>query len=238
MASVNPISSAVNAPATPPLVLPPRTDTEVATAVAQNAVATAANATQAAAARAAATATTTQPLDLVFDSLALDSAFDETLFTSTAVEGTGAYSVFIGELFAALAAQQTQATQTAEQANAATTAATATATAAQPTAATTPPAAAATAEFASNAPSLTPNSLLESNVQALANQVQSANSGTSASTTAAAATLSPLQQSFEQFIESAGAAANANSLPTFLQTLANNLHSVPSPLGNLVDSVT
>jgi hypothetical protein len=178
-----------------------------------------------------AAATTTEPMDLLFDALALDSAYDETLFTSTAVEGTGAYSVFMGELFAALSAQQTGQAQAAAQANAATAPATTTTTTpAQPTTTTQP--AAAAAEFASNAISATPNSALESDVQALA---QAASTGT---TDAAASTLGPLQQSFDQFVASAGGAATAASLPTFLQTLANNLHSVQSPLGNLVNAQT
>jgi len=210
-------------------VVPPQTAAET--------LATTAAAQAAQAAVAAETITTTQPFDLVFDSLAEDSAFDETVLTSTAVQGTGAYSAFIGELFSALAAQQNQATQAAEQANpasngAAVAAVQSTPTTAQPAAA----AAAATAEFASNAASLTPNSVLESNVQSLADQVTAANSGTSAATAAAADTLSPLLQSFEQFIQSAVATPSATSLPTFLQALANNLHTVPSPLGNLVDS--
>ena len=231
MTSVYPITSAVNAPVGAPLVVPPQT-------AAAQALATTEAAQVAQAAAASETVTTTKPFDLVFDSLAEDSAFDETILTSTAVQGTGAYSVFVGELFAALAAQQNQATQTAEHANAATNAAAIAAQATPTTASPAASAAAATAEFASNAASLTPNSVLESNVQALAHQVTAANSATSASTAAAADTLTPLQQSFEQFIQSAGVTANANSLPTFLQNLANNLHTVPSPLGNLVDSVT
>jgi hypothetical protein len=231
MASVYPITSAVNAPLTAPLVVPPQSSAQAAVASAQAAAAGQGAQT---AQTAAATTTTTQPFDLVFDSLALDSAFDETILTSTAVQGTGAYSVFMGELFAALAAQQTEAAR----ANAATTPAAA---ATQATPAADAPAtiaAAATAEFASNASSLTPNSALESSVQALAGQVQAANAATDRAATPAADTLSPLQQSFEQFVASAGATAGADSLPSFLQALAVNLHTVPSPLGNLVDSVT
>jgi hypothetical protein len=73
-------------------------------------------------------------------------------------------------------------------------------------------------------------------VQALATQVQAATS--TGTTDAAAGTLGPLQQSFDQFVASAGGAATAATLPTFLQTLANNLHSVQSPLGNLVNAET
>jgi hypothetical protein len=214
MASIAPITAVLTGPAAP-------TNTVAAAQPPETAPTPATNAAEAAQAAAQASA---QPPDLIFDALALDSAFDETLFTSTAVEGTGAYSAFMGELFAALAAQQTAQEQAAAQANPAPTAAN---TAPAQAAATAQPAAAA-AEFASNAPSVTPNSTLESNVQALANQVQAADSGA----------LSPLQQSFEEFIASAGGSATAASLPNFLQTLANNLHTVPSPLGNLVNSQT
>jgi trimeric autotransporter adhesin len=226
MASIAPITDALNAPAA---AVPPN-PTAAAQAAQQAAQANTTEAGQIAAQTAAATAT--QPIDLVFDALALDSSYDETLFTSTAVEGTGAYSVFMGELFAALAAQQTAQAQATAQANPATAPATTTATAAPPSTATQP--AAAAAEFASNAATAAPNSALESDVQALASQVQAASTGTT--DTAAAGTLAPLQQSFDDLVASTGGAATAASLPTFLQTLANNLHSVQSPLGNIVNA--
>jgi hypothetical protein len=228
MASIAPITDALNAPAA---AVPPN-PTAAAQAAQQAAQANTTEAGQIAAQTAAATAT--QPIDLVFDALALDSSYDETLFTSTAVEGTGAYSVFMGELFAALAAQQTAQAQATAQANPATAPATTTttATAAPPSTATQP--AAAAAEFASNAATAAPNSALESDVQALASQVQAASTGTT--DTAAAGTLAPLQQSFDDLVASTGGAATAASLPTFLQTLANNLHTVQSPLGNIVNA--
>jgi hypothetical protein len=219
MASINPINDALNAPATAPLVLPPQNYADSTTTL---------SATPSAAANATplTDAATTQPLNLVYDALAtagLDSALDEALFAPPTVQASGAFSNFMDQLFAAIAAQQA-ATAEAEavQAKGARGAATA--------AATTTPAAAAA--FASNAASAAVNSTLESNVQALATQAQAAYTGTESSTA-----LSTLQQSFDDFIASAGGTTSTAALPTFLDALATNLHTVPTPLGNLVDSL-
>jgi hypothetical protein len=218
MASISPISDALSAASTAPLVLPPSNNANSTPTL---------NATASAATTATPDTTTTQPLNLVYDALAtagLDSALDETLFAPPTVQASGAFANFTDQLFAAIAAQQaeTAAAQSATATEAATTTA-------------------AAAAFASNTASIAPNSALESNVQALATQAQAAYTGTS--NTAATATesnnaLLPLQQSFDDLIASAGGATSAAALPTFLEALANNLHTVPSPLGNLVDSST
>jgi hypothetical protein len=225
MASISPVTGALSAP--PAAALSTTTGALATTQATQN---TAAQAT----AIASLTNTKTQPLNLVYDALStagLASALDDKI-PPTTVQASGAFSIFMDQLLTALAAQQAETTQT-EAATAAATAAT-TATAAA-TAATT-----ATAAFTRNEASVAANSALESNVQALANQAEVANTGTSAATTAAEATntLLPLQQSFDQFIASLGGTPTTAGLPTFLGALANNLHAVPSPLGNIVDSAT
>jgi hypothetical protein len=236
MAPISPINDALNAPSTAPLVLPPQ-NYAVSTPTLSTTSSAAAGATP------LTDAATTQPLNLVYDALAnagLDSALDETLFAPPTVQASGAFANFMDQLFAAIAAQQA-ATEQAEavQAKAARGAATAAAAAAQPTEATatveaaaTTPAATAAAAFASNTASAAPNSALESNVQALANQAQAAYTATE-STSA----LLPLQQSFDEFIASAGGTTSTAALPNFLDALATNLHTVPTPLGNLVDSL-
>jgi hypothetical protein len=182
---------------------------------------------------------------LVYDALAsagLDSALDEILFAPPTVQASGAFSNFMDQLFAAIAAQQAETAQK-EAVEAKVTRSAATIAAAQPTAATeaaTTTAAVAAAAFASNTASAVPNSALESNVQALANQAQAAYTATSNTAIATESTnaLLPLQQSLDEFIASAGGTTSTAALPTFLEALATNLHTVPSPLGNLVDSST
>jgi hypothetical protein len=235
MASISPITDAISAPPSTSLVLPPSNQASGSLATAQteqtpaSSAATAAGQTQTTTLSASSTGsvdqTTVQSLDLVFDALAtagLDTAIDQTLLTPPTAQASGTFSIFMDQLLTAIAAQQAASAQA--QAAAAATANSLTA-------------AAATAEFAGNAASATANSALEGNVQELANQSQAANTST-ATTAASTNTLTPLQQSFDEFVASAGGSSTAASLPTFLQALATNLHTVPSPLGNLVNSLS
>jgi hypothetical protein len=254
MASISPIST-VSAFSASPLILPPSgnsgsltlpatsttqptastsTDaTSGATTASTQAQSAAQSSTSTAATATPATAATPQPLGLVFGALAtagLEASIDQTILTPPTAQSAGAFSIFMDQLFAAIAAQQTAIAQAkAAQANAS---GGAQASGAQPTT--------ATAAFASNAAAATPNSALEGSVQALANQVQ-LNADANATQSNAVGTgsaLAPLQQSFDQLIATSGGTTSTAGLPTFLQAFANNLHAVPTPLGNLVNAQT
>jgi hypothetical protein len=229
MASSAPVSDALNSSSNASLVLP-STNAEAALSLPTSS-------TSAAEANSA-TGALTQQLTPVFDALAsagLNVAIDDTLLAPPTAQAAGAFSIFMDQLFVALATQQTQAAQTAAaQPN------TDDAAAASPgTTATPQPAAAAeaSAAFAGNSPSAGPNSALEGEVQALASELQSTNAGTTA---AAATSVAPsaLQQTFDDLVASVGGNASPATLPAFLQALANNLHTSQSSLGNLFNSQT
>jgi hypothetical protein len=239
MSAVSPISDVLNAPYSTPLVLPPSGDSSALELTATTTATTPAVDAAAAAPLAASDSSplngvTAQPLGVVLDALAsagVDSAINQELLTAPIGQQTGTLSTFIEELFTALAAQSTTADQNVQSAA---TPATAYAINAQAQAAS------VASAFAATAQSATPNSALENDVQNLAQAVNAQSVNPALTTDADAGivgTLAPLQQSFDQLAATGTGGSGTATLGGFLDALAENLHGVQSPLGNVVDSL-
>jgi hypothetical protein len=255
MAAVSPISDVLSTPYTSPLVLSPSGNqsslelpataasqsvdtTQAASAIASSAAAS----TTAASGAAVATAATTQPL-VVLEALAnagLDTAINQEILAPSAGLPAGTFSTFIGELFTAITAQTQAAEQTSKTEAAQNAAAQSAAAQSAQTTQQTQAAAAVANAFAATALAAAPNSALEAQVQSLAQTVnaQAANSDSvTAASASPATTLAPLQESFDQLVAGANGTSSTANLGGFLDSLAQNLHAAPTPLGNIVDSL-
>jgi hypothetical protein len=241
MAAVSPISDVLSAPYLSPLVLPPSgnttalelTPTTNGQGVDSTQASTSAATTNATDGATGSSSVSNQPLNVVLDALTtagLDSAINQEILGPSVGQPTGTLSTFIEELFTAITAQTVANQQSIKTADGT-----------QATVASQTPAAAAVASaFAATAAAVAPNSALETQVQSLAQTVnaQAANPATATDADAATvATLAPLQESFDQLTAAAGGTASTANLGGFLDALAQNLHVVPSPLGNIVDSL-